>query len=740
MICGFSGCRTEQNKTTIIYRPPFKGKIAIPEGWLSHSFKLAEHPEVFVSTETTFETVCLRTTFGNYSRKGFLLDAGVELSFDVYLPPGGSIKFALGRGLDSSQYEKNALLSLVAEGDGEIADLGLWNIGNIFKGEKKRWFDYITLVIPKEAGGNVRLTFSLTGFKDDLPPSGTFFLGHPVIVSQDDSGPRTRVIWITLDTLRADHLSCYGYDRPTTPRIDSLAGEGTLFERCISECPWTFPSYAAMFTGRYPSITGATTNLRVIHKAERTLAEIISAHDFATFSVVNSYWVGEKTGLGQGFDTLKEFSVKDAKVAFKIAREWFTSHADEDCFVFIHLMDPHLPFVPKEKYRNTFDPDYRGRFRYGTENYNQYELEDMDLTESEKVHLEALYDEEILGCDEDVGDFLDFLKVNGLYEDSLIIINADHGEEFWEHGGFSHGHQLYDENLHIPLIIRGPGFDGGRKVSNTCAGFDVFPTILEWLELDTPGEINAKSLFEIMDGKVDTENRLLLSEQLYHGAEQKGVSTGRYRYILHTLDNSEKLYDLTDDPEMLVNIATDRRSTARKFRYFATEYMLNEGSGWHVRIYRRSEEEGGARYQGTIAAPSGFADVEVLRFQDGDSLEVEGDKLKFDVSLDEWGHKAFDFTTNDEMEEVGFFIRADGHTGAEGLIYLGPDRLPPPASQFTITILDPMFGLGQPQFGPDAGSFHGVYIWGNSETLREQLTPEIDDATREELKSLGYLH
>jgi arylsulfatase A-like enzyme len=711
----------------------------LPEGWTSHSFKLTEHPETFTGDEEAFGNIFGRTTIEDDSRQGFMMGSKKELKFNVYLPPLGKVRFSYGYGPGLHNFGDEINLTLRSKTADFDEQIGWWEVEPIEEEGTGRWVE-AGATIPIDAAGDVELIFKLNGLVK--PTSGrAFFLAHPAIVVPDDGGKRKRVIWISIDTLPADHLGCYGYERQTSPNIDAIAQEGTVFERCISECPWTLPSYAAMFTGRYPTITGATTNVRFLPEDETTLAQIISEQDFATFSVYNVPWVGVSSGLDRGFDVSRLYRNQYADVSYEFAREWMLNHADEDCLVFIHLYDPHLPYAPKEDFLDTFDPGYEGRYKYIKENYDGLRMGTNTLTDEEKVHIEALFDEEILSCDSETGDFVGFLKEKGFYDDSLIIINSDHGEEFWEHGGFAHGHQLYDEILHIPLIVRGPKFGKVKRVSRMCGGFDIFPTILEWLEMEVPEEISAVSLFETMKGEVEPEGRMHLSEQLYFGTEQKGVSTDGYRYILHTIDKAEELYDVTDDPEMYKDVTAERRAVSRNFRYFITEYTLNEGIGWHVRMYRTPKGDRlGERYEGKIVAPSGFAEVSPTRIDGDDMLEQVGNELHFSISIPLWADRAFDFRTNDENDEVQFEILTDGDPSAEQYIFLGPDKVPAPSTNFTMSILDPMFGLGLPVFGPQGPMHHGFYLWGTSETLREQTTPEIDDRTREELRSLGYLH
>jgi hypothetical protein len=422
--------------------------------------------------------------------------------------------------------------------------------------------------------------------------------------------------------------------------------------------------------------------------------------------------------------------------------EWLKKHSAEEAFLSIHLMDPHLPYNPKPENAGCFGPaDYSGpyekEFDIIPRDIEAMRAGEIAVAEDDKKRIEALYDEEILGCDEDFAAFLKQLDAQGYLENSLIIITADHGEEFWEHGGYEHGHQLYDEVLHVPLIIHGVGFPAGKRFDGLCSNFDLFPTIHEWLGLEPPGEINAVSLYDLMEGRIEPESRYLLSEQLCYGIEQKGITTDRYRYIFHTFDGSEELYDCSDDPGMLSDVASDRRSMARQYRYLVKGFTLNSMSGWHIRYSRNPSIQGGKLLEIEITAPGGFTDITSHGLEEGDDVENKGDSLLVELHIDSAGEKAVGFSTPHEDTEVHFDIKIDSMGDRTDMVFLGPAKEPYHHSQFSMKITDERFGLGIPNFRKAADP--GVFIWGNSLSLQEELSPEIDDRVREELKSLGYL-
>jgi len=653
------------------------------------------------------------------------------------------LRFSCGLSEDAYKYGKQFTLSIdliTGREKGDSIEVGKVELNSRSKEHTGRWTDYEIPLPQRQIGYAIR--FVLEGV-DESAPADTFLLAHPTAVDTSIPGTPMRIIWIGVDTLRADHLGCYGYRRPTSPHIDRFATENTLFKRCISTSPWTFPSFASMLTGKYPSIAGAVTNVKYLPDDEMTIAEWLNKINFATMCIANSHWVSKMTNLHQGFAVSKRFSESEANVSFDAALDWLAIHSDENAFVFIHLMDCHRPYHPKPENLGKFgSDDYSGQF---TEEFmvmpeviEEIRAGNVVLPEEDWEQIEALYDEEIVGLDQDFGAFIKELEAAGIYDDTMIIFTADHGEEFREHGGYEHGHSLYDEVIHVPLIIKDKMFRPGERIDGLCSTVDIFSTLMEdKVQLGNQPGVNGVSLLDLVEEQVEPESRYLLSEQLYYGVEQKGVSTDQYRYILHTEDGSEELYDFDEDPEMLDNVAPDRRASARDLRFFAKEFTLNGESGWHIRFGHPRDDEFGKNYHVEITAPGGFTDIVMHGFEDVDSFVEDGDSLVIDVRIEYQGEKMIAFSTPGEEVEVSFKVEIDDGNEHTDLIFLGASKTPFPYNEFSLKITDEHFGLGIPNF--QQGKDGGLYIWGNSLSLRDELTPEIGDRAKEELKTLGYL-
>jgi len=306
-----------------------------------------------------------------------------------------------------------------------------------------------------------------------------------------DGAPRPRnAILISIDTLRPDHLSCYGHDRPTSPTLDKLAEEGVRFTDVTSAAPWTLPAHATMFTGLYPSHHGVRTHENRLPESAVTLAEEFRDHGFRTLAVVNTHNVGApQFQLRQGFERFRyiveteeqpELRTYDcAEVVVSTAKELLQGgDRDQPFFLFLHFYDVHTDFTPRAEYRDMFVSPYGGDLKGLSTELNRFRIQGNKLGEADLRWLREMYDAEIRQLDDVLGRFFAWLDEQGFAKDTLFVVTSDHGEEFQEHGSFLHGTTHYDELLRIPWILRGPGVPNGKVLAEPVHGVDVAPTLL----------------------------------------------------------------------------------------------------------------------------------------------------------------------------------------------------------------------------------------------------------------------
>ncbi|UCG15433.1 MAG: sulfatase [Phycisphaerales bacterium] len=326
-------------------------------------------------------------------------------------------------------------------------------------------------------------------------------VGHGCKRSEPGGSPVAggpNVLLISLDTARADFFSCYGHERATTPRIDALASEGTLYRSAYATNFWTLPSHASLLTGLYPGQAGATSETNHLPEAVTTLAERLGKAGYRTGAVVCNAWLSKANGFGQGFgDFVEMWRRRNApmpnstvaeveQAAVDRAVSWMARRAAERApfFVFVNLNIAHLPYDPPSEWQARFlSPrwavDRISRLR-GVTGMWPHLAGAIQLSASDLRIMRELYEAEIALADDFAGQLVDALKADGILDETLVIVTSDHGENIGDHGMIDHLLSMYDSTIRVPLIIRYPDrFDAGVVIDDLVSLVDVAPTILD---------------------------------------------------------------------------------------------------------------------------------------------------------------------------------------------------------------------------------------------------------------------
>jgi choline-sulfatase len=372
-------------------------------------------------------------------------------------------------------------------------------------------------------------------------------------------GPRN-VLLISIDTLRADYLSSYGFAQETTPNIDALAASGTRFENVISPVPLTLPAHSSMLTGMLPTRHGIHDNLGYrLSDEHTTLAELLRTHGFATGAIVSSFVLDSQFNLSQGFDSYDDAIGEEHKIAYlnerkgdettDLALRFLQAHRDEAFFLWVHYYDPHDDYDPPEPFRSRFGDD--------------------------------LYAGEVAFADEQVGRLVAKLSELELDDSTLVIVAGDHGEMLGEHEESTHGFFVYQSAIRVPLVFRWPGGVTPGTVSERVGLIDIVPTIAGLLGIAPPEEVQGRDLSSLLRGgeTIPGSRRELYVESLtanrYYGARPLfGLLTEEFKYILTT---RPELYDLSQDPHETTNVIGDRPRIAAGMKARLSE-LLAEGS------------------------------------------------------------------------------------------------------------------------------------------------------------------
>ncbi|MBN2672683.1 MAG: sulfatase, partial [Deltaproteobacteria bacterium] len=390
----------------------------------------------------------------------------------------------------------------------------------------------------------------------------------------------SNVVIVVVDALRADRLGAYGYSKNTSPMIDELAAQGTLFHRFYAAAPWTAPAFGTIFTGVAPSVHWAgkvvsaedapalKTHTKQIHgfslypiaSQVQTMAEALSCCVDITGAIVSNPFLHPSLGYNRGFTEYDyDMLARDAQTVSDHAITWLNAHAQQQFMLLIHYMDVHQPYAPDLSYQKEFFPMDAGRIQIPME-LPLAQLQKMKLTSTELAYIKGLYDAEIRKVDTHLGRVIDTMKTLGLLENTWLVITADHGTEHNDHGSFYHGLQYEDEVTRIPLIVRAPGgiWGAGNQVVYSASQQDLMPTVLDWFGVKAPAYVEGRSLVPLMTGdeKKDRPCYMEMSRMrddprsnIEKRFRKRALFDGRYKTI-QTEDSAQAwLYDLDRDPE-----------------------------------------------------------------------------------------------------------------------------------------------------------------------------------------------
>lgn len=430
--------------------------------------------------------------------------------------------------------------------------------------------------------------FALLVFTSSILVS--IFGTEKIVISRESvraGRPVKHVILILVDTLRADALSCYGGQRISTPHIDRLAADGILFKKAFSPGPWTKPSMASVMTGLSPLVHMTNKLNSVLPDVLPTLAEYMRDAGYLTHAIgENPVLTG--SGFQQGFigynffpkridfspcgQALRRLFPKKysqwapANKLTRLAIDWLKANADNDFFLWIHYYDPHVPYAPPAEYLadkkpapgmgNYFGPIALASIRSGF----------LALSLEQREWLRTLYDSEVRYVDDNIGLLIDHLKKLKIYNDTLIVLTSDHGEEFWEHGGCEHGHTLYNEVLQVPLIVKLIGSSSKETVAQPVSIGSIAPTVLELCKIKYNSDYMSRGPLVLTRSthlEADDAEPIVSTGMLYYEEKESVIFDGQ-KDIRFLVTGLEEFYDLINDPGENVNIAHTAKAKVKK--------------------------------------------------------------------------------------------------------------------------------------------------------------------------------
>ncbi|QGQ96569.1 sulfatase [Paenibacillus psychroresistens] len=402
------------------------------------------------------------------------------------------------------------------------------------------------------------------------------------------------IVFISLDTLRASRLGCYGYNKPTSPYMDQIAAHGVLFERAYAADIPTEVAHTGIFTGKVGLRTGVVAHgspLTHLPKKEPWLPSLLQNYGFTTGAVDNLYQLKEWFARGYRYyiNSVGKKRGIDGETVNKLAFPWIHEHKQDNFFLFLHYWDPHTPYQPPQSYvpqfykqgQNPYDPanqSMQAAYNHAAYPFFKHHHYDLLGPVTDAAYMNALYDAEVRYLDDRLRELDERLIEEGLYDDTLLILFGDHGESLTEHDIYWDHCGLYETTVHVPMLMRWPRrIPSGRRVTGLVQQVDMMPTVLEAAGITLPPSLDGRSLWPSIRGEADgTRDFIYLSECAWQAS--RGIVTKDYKFI-RTLDSGpfvrprRELYDLRSDPKETLNVAESCTLMADDLEYRLDEWV-----------------------------------------------------------------------------------------------------------------------------------------------------------------------
>jgi arylsulfatase A-like enzyme len=380
---------------------------------------------------------------------------------------------------------------------------------------------------------------------------------------------RWSVAIVIIDTLPSGHAGAYGYPRSTTPNLDRLCRDAVRFEHAVAPSPWTLPSMASILTGLYPnqhfagwSVNPRSEEVRVLAKLRRdtpTMAGYFRERGYRTGGFFCNPFTHPTYGMDKGFHAYDytpgdNSNIRKADQVVSDAIEWLSSGDGRPFFLVLHFFDPHLDYDPPPDLAEAFIGDYKGEMRapFSPTTLRLIRRGEELTDEDDREFVKGLYDAEVLGSDRALGAFIEHLKKADLYNRTLVVVTSDHGEEFWEHGSFEHGHSLFREVVEVPLVIKFPGIASwltrGETVKKYVSLVDIFPTMVEFMGWPEPRGLPGISLCPSLGMIYVPDHAVVSMNPLYGKDELVALYQNESKIIVERQRGDMMIFNLASDP------------------------------------------------------------------------------------------------------------------------------------------------------------------------------------------------
>ena len=664
-------------------------------------------------------------------RRGFPAGPPGRLRFDLDIPKGARLTFACA--IDPRFRDRPAIeFSVKVTRDGR-EDL-VWTrlLDPISRPEDRGWVP-IEVDLSELAGRGRELVLETRGYEETGEPEQAWW-GTPAVSVPGHRAPLA-IIYL-VDTLRADHTGVYGYSRGTTPELDAFAEDAVVFEQAIMHSSWTKPSVASILTSRLPGQHRAVQLRDALDASNVTLGQRLDERGWATgAAIANSVIYGAESRFDRGFDFFaglhgendRRSKLVNADVVVDAALGWTRSRQGLPTLLYVHTMDPHVPYGPPPPFDRMFEP-------HPTEDHPARDPRTDYLEPLDRERMIAQYDGEIAYGDREFGRFVRALKEAGVYDDALILFIADHGEEFLDHGRWLHGRSVFDELIRVPLVVKLPGNrHAGRRVNGQVQGVDIVPTVLEAMQVPLPDGLVGLPLQRALEA--EAPDRTALAEISHRGFVAYGVRSAQDKFVQRfSPDHDELYFDLQRDPAEQASIAPEHPERVRFLKAQGEEAMSPNPFRYVVEVSGRRHHRLQLETNGWIedVDASGFGPEERW------TLGGNGRWLELEARPGPNAPRGVSFTVRPLGAPVTLAGTRSGRDLPPDAVAIGSSGWHPPSLPGRLPDVESEAerAAGIDLFTPPPPEAGGVRVW---LTLPPgQSLMELDDEARERLRALGY--
>ena len=692
---------------------------------------LVEASAAGLAREEVLKRVAAGLRINDVLYRGFPGGPPGRLRWALEIPKGARLQAAVA--IDPRFHDKPGVEFVVKVRRGAREEVA-WTlvVDPIARPEHRGWVA-VDVDLKRFAGKGRELVLETRGY-EPTGDAGHAFWGTPAITLSRQA--KLAIVYL-VDTLRADHTGVYGYERPTTPALDAFARDAVVFEAAVAHASWTKPSVASILTSRLPGQHRAVQLRDPLDPSQVTLAQRLDAQGFATgAAIANSVIYGAESAFDRGFDVFAGLHGDDdirsklvgADVVVDQALAFLRSRRGMPGFLYVHTMDPHVPYAPPAPFDRLFEP-HASEAHPARDPRTDYK-EPLD-----RERMIAQYDGDIAFGDREFGRFVRELQALGLYQDALVVFLADHGEEFFDHGRWLHGRSLFDELIRIPLVVKFPGNRGaGTRVARQVQGIDVAPTVLEAMRVPLGSDLAGRPLQRALER--GEAARPALAEISHRGFVAHGVRTEDEKYIRRfSPDDDELLFDLRQDPREKRSIAAQSPERVR-LRKAQVETGMSQNPFRYV-----LQARGTGRLALRLETRGWLEGIETSGLGPQERSSVGGNGRSVDLLLQprEGAPREVAFTVRPIGAPVVLSGTRDGRPLRPLDVAIGESAKHPEALPYRLPDIESETerDRGLRLFAAPASGRSPVRLW---LTLPPgQSLGELDAATRERLRALGYV-